>query len=205
MTNAGMTTARDNPFATARLERLLPFVPAWSGLSWHAIDARLRHFGCRCAITGNHGSGKTALLDALAGRWRARGCQVVPLFFNDAFPPRCTQLLALRRSITPATIVLCDGSEQLNFLQWRVLWHVASRGHGLLVTAHHRARLPVAVHLEATPELLARLLREVDPAANWDGHAGALLHAHEGNIREVFRACYLATAHGLQKPGGAAA
>lgn len=189
-----MMKARDNPFATDRLERVLPFVPEWSIGSWQEIDHRLEKYGHRCAITGDHGAGKTTLLDALSVRFVAEGADVVRLFFNDGRPASFSRILELRERFTANSMVLCDGSELLGISRWRVLRWITRNARGLIVTAHDKARLPVAIRLTPSPELIAKLLRIVDPQGVWD--AEALFAAHHGNVRSIFRACYFAVADG---------
>ena len=52
--------AGDNPFAPGRLERVLGFDPALAGTSWEALEERWQALGCRAAVTGHRGSGKSA-------------------------------------------------------------------------------------------------------------------------------------------------
>ena len=73
-------TAQENPFAPGRLRRVLGFDPVLAGTSWESLESRWRELGCRAAVTGHRGSGKTSLLEACAGRLDEAPLR---LFFND--------------------------------------------------------------------------------------------------------------------------
>ena len=166
-----MLKARNNPFATDRLEKRLQFVPLWSGLSWGEIDSSIGSLQNRCAIVGDHGTGKTTLLEALARRYRANGDAVVSLFYNDRTRPDLVEILQRRKEISSRTMVFCDGSESLRLWHWLALLHVTQHARGLIVSGHTRAKLPVAVRLESSAELVARVLEEVDSKGDWGARA----------------------------------
>ena len=75
--------ARDNPFATAHLQRLSY---RFQGASWDELLDRLQRLGWRAAIVGPHGSGKTTLLEALAEELRVRGFETCLIRLNEEHP-----------------------------------------------------------------------------------------------------------------------
>ncbi len=170
--------ARDNPFATHRVEALLAFAPAWLGTSWEKLLADLEAHRYRAAIVGPHGSGKTTFLDALVPRLRRRGLAVQHYFLNDRITARPEP------ADDPETLVIVDGAERLGFRAWRRL-----RAHPrLLLTQHRAGRLPTLLRTSATPAMLEVFASRLDPGLALD--APALFRKHRGNLREALLECY---------------
>jgi hypothetical protein len=178
--------AKDNPFATERVEALLPYEPEWIGQSWAAIDAAFARHDRRGAVVGPHGSGKTTFLETLARRLRESGEDVAPLFINRQ-----------RRSIAPAyftaltdrTIILFDGAEQLGPIAWRRFLNRTRHTRGLIVTAHRISRLPTLFETDASPTVLQRCIERLDPEFT-AGKSDALFDRHRGNLRHALLECY---------------
>ena len=177
--------ARRNPFATERLDRLgyrdpatgEPLEPA--GLD-RLLD-RLEALGGRAAIVGPEGSGKTALLEALAPRLARRGWRVR----WSASGPREA------RALDEASFLLIDGAERLAHRGWRRLLAASGGAGGLLVTVHRPGPLPTLVDCATSPELLATLMDELagGPAPDLPG-SHELFVRHRGNLREALLELY---------------
>jgi len=151
-----------NPFSTRWIRPgVLPFLfPA--GVDASQLVTRLRELGWWAQILGEHGSGKSSLLQTLRASLEAAGRRV--------------ELLALQAGETRLrfgpdhapqwnehTQVVIDGYEQLGWYARRWLRRQCRRRNaGLLVTAHRRLRLPVLWQAASTPAMaqtvVARLL-----------------------------------------------
>jgi len=176
-----MPRARDNPFAVHRVlrERYRLSAPEWD-----ALMARLERIGRRGAIVGTHGSGKTTLLEDLAGRLELRGWRIHFLRFNAD-----QHRLALGSRWDAGDFVLCDGVEQLSFLDWRRLARRAGRAGGLVVTTHRAGRLPVLRRCETSPALLQSLAASLgEPLSTRE--CGELHARHRGNLRAALGQLY---------------
>lgn len=178
--------AADNPFASHRVESVRYRLPG----GWDALLGRLAAIGHRAAVVGGHGSGKTALLEALGPRLVARGFELRRVRLSrerPALEPAAERLLlsgAGRRHL-----LVVDGAEQLGRAGWRRLVRGARTAGGLVVTGHHRGPLPTLIECTTSPALLAGIVDELlaeapsggprppDPAALWRRHRGNLRHA----------------------------
>lgn len=187
------TPARLNPFATDRLQRELPFDPAWCGTDWENLLNRLTAQRHRGLICGPHGSGKTTLLDALAPRLEHRGFRPLRWLLTDELPaPRPDDWQALAASGAD-TILLLDGAERLPWRAWhRLLTRHEPHLGGLVATTHRPTRrLPLLLKTQTTPAMLIAFIRRLDPGFLLGDDAIAELHeTHRGNLREALFACY---------------
>lgn len=178
--------ARDNPFATGRIERLLRFDPELVGTCWDTIEARWRELDRRACVVGHHGSGKTTFLDAFARRLEARQ-PVVRLFFNRShhrLDDHDRELLAA----SAGAVVLVDGDGHLPWRERRELARTTGNAAGLL-SARHRARgLPVLLHLRADLDLARRLAARLVDREPPD--LERRLRRRRLNLRELWMDCY---------------
>ncbi len=170
--------ARRNPFAAERLDRLAYRDPA-TGEPVGPADLdrlldRLEALGRRAAIVGSEGSGKTALLEALAPRLERRGWRVR----WSAPGPRTAEAGGA------ATFLLIDGEERLAHRGWRRLLRASRGAGGLLVTTHRPGPLPTLAECGTSPELLATLMAELATEPTQGLPTARELHArHRGNLR----------------------
>jgi hypothetical protein len=181
-------TARGNPFAPGRLRRVLGFDPALAGTTWEALESRWRELGCRAAVTGHRGSGKTSLLDAWAERLDPPPLR---LFFND----RHRELDPADRAALASCagkVLLIDGENHLSWFRRRELRRASRAAGGVLVARHGRGGWPELIRLRSDPAQAAILLERAAP--EW---AGRFLPEVEfrwkscrGNLRELLLGCY---------------
>jgi hypothetical protein len=176
-----MRRARDNPFA---VHRVLRERYRLSSSEWQALMARLERLDWRGAIVGPHGSGKTTLLEDLAGRLEQQGWRIHFLRLNAE-----QRRLSALTGWGAGDFVLCDGAEQLGFLdRLRLVIRAWSAG-GLVMTTHGAGRLPVLHRCKTSPELLHSLVASLGsplPAR----FCGELHARHDGNLRAALGELY---------------
>jgi hypothetical protein len=123
--------ARDNPFASDRVESLRYRLPA--GLTWDELLQRLAALRFRAALVGPHGHGKTTLLEDLAPRLTARGFRVRTVTLRQDERKVDWQRF---RSLGPDDFLLLDGAELLGRPAWLRVRLSCRRAGGLIVTSH---------------------------------------------------------------------
>jgi hypothetical protein len=193
--------ARDNPFATDRVERVLAFNPEWAGTTWHAIETRWQKLGRRAILTGRHGSGKTTFLDAWKNRLSQNnqdiqdGHETLDLFLNREKTTLTPESWLALENCTEKTIIL-DGEEQLSWLARRKFHRLTRNAHALLVTRHRPSNLPTLLHLDPDITTLHLCVQQLAP-----DHYPRLTpdlptwwNQTQGNIREALLLCYDAMA-----------
>lgn len=181
-------TARDNPFAPGRLRRVLGFDPALAGTTWDALESRWRELGCRAAVTGHRGSGKTSLLEAWAERLDNAPLR---LFFNDRHNDLDEADRALLASCS-GKVLFVDGENHLSWLRRRELRRATREAAGVLVARHGRGGWPELIRLRSDPQQAALLLERAAPecAGRFLPEVERRLKRNRGNLRELFLGCY---------------
>lgn len=174
--------ARDNPFASDRVEGLRYRLPA--GLTWDQLLERLAALRFRAALVGPHGRGKTTLLEELAPRLAARGFRVRTVTLRQE--ERKVDWSRLR-GLGPDDILLLDGAELLGRIAWLRVRLSCRRAGGLIVTSHRPGLLPTLLECGTTPELLSDLVREL---TGEEVETGELFDRHGGNLRKAFWELY---------------
>jgi hypothetical protein len=181
-------TARDNPFAPGRLRRVLGFDPELAGTSWESLESRWRELGCRAAVTGHRGSGKTTMLDA----WAERFSEVpLRLFFNDRHDDLDDADRAVLESCS-GKVLFIDGENHLSWLRRRELRRATRMAAGVLVARHGRGGWPELIRLRSDPQQAAILLERAAPkcAARFLPEVERRLRRSRGNLRELFLGYY---------------
>jgi hypothetical protein len=195
-----MIPARDNPFASHRVESLKYRYP---GFNFDEAVAQLEQMQWRAAILGPHGTGKTTLLLELHRHLqsttndRSESTRVwfVPLDRSS----RNQQWLELLEECSPQTILLVDGIERLRWSRRiRLLglgpsWiRQSSLPRSIIVTTHRSIGLPVWLRTTSNSATMEELLLELHPAASPEtiDQARKLFTTRRGNIRDVFWKLY---------------
>jgi len=185
-----MMKARHNPFRT---ERVLEIRYRLLDTCWDDLFKRLEELGFRAAITGEHGTGKTTLLEDMEPRLVDRGFIPILLFQNDtttaldesAYKP-------FFKEITSDHIILFDGADLLTNREWIRFAKNTRKAGGLIITSHQDELLPVLTECRTTFELLDEIVKDLLGAGS--GPAKQTLQelfiTHNGNIRDVLRALY---------------
>jgi hypothetical protein len=168
--------ARENPFATSRLERVRY---RWNGVTAERLLERFAAMGRRAAIAGPEGSGKTTLLAEMGEGLRREGFRVVHLRAGKGMP---AQFKPGARDI-----VLLDEADVLGPFAWRRFLRQARGAGGLLIATHRAGRLPVLWRCETSPALLDEIAAEL--AGETDCTEG-LFKKHGGNIRAALLDLY---------------
>jgi hypothetical protein len=186
----------DNPFATCWTRPgALPYCFP-NGQSAGQLVERLAALHWQGAIIGPHGSGKSALVQALKPALKAAGCELQEFTLR---PPQPTSVqlsmpqyptAALRQHSHRRLLVIIDGYDQLGWWRrWRLTRFCRRAGCGLLVTAHSPLRIPALIHLRPSRALVEQLVaqlaaRTCTPIILADVAAS---HACYGsNVREIF-------------------
>jgi hypothetical protein len=183
--------ARDNPFATQRVERILHFDPQLSGTNWAAIDDRWELLDRRASLVAAHGAGKSTFLDAFQKRLEASGHSVLRIFLNQESNKLSAEQWRMLGCCSQQ-IVMLDGEEQLGHLaRWR-FYRLVQNCSGLLIARHKPTNLPQLLVLDPNMELLLACIDKLAPE-HLD-HLKPMLDGwwqeHDGNIREILLRCY---------------
>jgi len=192
--------ARDNPFASDRVEATLDFEPSWSesGLDWTGLLDRWRTLRFRATIVGPNGSGKSTLLRSLAAHLRSQGGLVRDLFLNDqknTLSEEEWQDLERLTDCPGRTTVLLDGAEQLSWRGRHRFRKIIDRHAFRVLGTHHRpGRWPTLISTTTTPALLAHLIekltRDSSSPSLTESQIEDLFARHRGNLREALWECY---------------
>jgi hypothetical protein len=180
--------ARDNPFAVQRAGALAYRL---AGFDRAALLARFRDLGCRAALVGPPGHGKTTLLDELTCRLAAEGWRPRRVVLRQGERRLTAGDQALLFAGVGATdLLVVDGAQELSALAWRQLRRASVAAGGLLVTSHHEGLLPTLHLCATTPELLAELMAELAPDLEGLPTAGELFARHRGDLRAALFEAY---------------
>lgn len=182
---------RDNPFRAGRVDGLGYRFP--DGVSAESLIAGLFRLGGRAAIVGPHGHGKSTLLRALATALLERGYDVRRATLRTESPRLAPEVAhGFLSNLTPQTMLLLDGAEQLSRPRWLHLRWRARHAGGLLITSHGAGLLPTLFECSTTPELLEELMRELTErqGATEPPAARALHLRHRGDLREALREAF---------------
>lgn len=159
----------------------------------HALQAQ-----CSCLL-GPKGTGKTTLLEDLEPLLQQRGftahwCRLT----LDSSSRERSHAIAQLKQIGPNQVCLFDGAEVLNFWQWRRVCRSArTNGATLIATLHRKRGVPILLRTQPNWPLVHQFVRELSAEHYNDelrDQAEQAFEISRGNMREVFRACYLALA-----------
>ena len=183
--------AIDNPFRSSAIASLRYRISAAkrSALLQRFIENRWQ--GC---IRGPHGTGKSTLLEDLATQIDSHDIRWIILHRNSAW---AIKLNALRKLLLakPCALYCVDGAEALGLPIWSALslW-LRARGTKVLATTHHVCFLRSVLVTEKNQALMLTITREL-AGSHWNRDLQQIafdaFQRNHGNMREVFRACYL--------------
>lgn len=187
--------ASSNPFRSSCVEQIRYALPA-NALE-ALVDQALQE-PCSCLL-GTKGTGKTTLLEDLEPHLQQRGRKThwIHLTLESTQADRAAAIAEIR-SLSQQHVCLFDGAEVLNFWQWRRVCRTARSNELTLIATLHRKRgVPILCHTQADWPLMEQFVRQLAGNHYSDQlreHAQQAFQANHGNMREVFRACYLALA-----------
>jgi energy-coupling factor transporter ATP-binding protein EcfA2 len=188
--------ASANPFRSSSVEQIRYALPAQALES--LLDQALKQ-SCS-GVLGPKGSGKTTLLEDLEAPLRQRGLQVhwARLQLESSRQLRAKTIGQLQHLGTQH-VCLFDGAEVLNFWQWRRVCHIARSNRITLIATLHRKRgVPILLRTQPDWRLAQQFVRQLAGTHYSEQllqHAQQAFQASQGNMREVFRTCYLVLAH----------
>ena len=187
--------ARENPLAVVRTSSV---AFRFADHDWEYHFQRLRDLGFRAAIVGKQGSGKSTLLAEMRDQLEQRGVDSHYVFLPQDRGVHEVMLSVAFECSRAGCVLLVDGIERLGFFNRRDLLKRTRDMAGLVVTKHHRCKLPTWIKTETNPELLTDVLVDLDL-----GHPQIILagqvafEKHDGNIRDALRDLYDQFAAGL--------
>ena len=187
--------ANVNPFRSSSVEqiRYRLEVDALEALVDHALQEP-----CSCLL-GPKGTGKTTLLEDLEPLLQQRDFTTHWCRLNlDSTQQERRNVTTQIQELVPQQVCLFDGAEVLNFWQWRRICRTArSNGSTLIATLHHKRGVPILLRTQPDWPLVHQFVHQLsgdhysEPLRE---HAEQAFKINRGNMREVFRACYLALA-----------
>ena len=185
--------ARFNPLRAERILQVRFRLDALEpGLTLDELLKRWESQGRRGALVGPHGSGKTTLLEDLATHLVTYGYRPVYLRLSSEKRHFSRDESRVLRSISQATVILLDGAEQLNYLDWLRFKYRTKKAKGLIITSHRAGLLPTLLECHTSPQLLREILHQIlgNDAAVWDVECEALWKRHRGDLGLALREIY---------------
>lgn len=185
-----------NPFRSSQLERLRYQLPQQD---LEALVRRAFSLSATCLL-GPKGTGKTTLMEDLATIIESHGRPVhwVRLSLGSSLHERAAALTELEQ-LDANQVCLFDGGEVLSRWQWwRACRAARVQGFTFIATLHRKRGLAVLHQTQPNWALTQRFVQELAGthfSFRLQVHAQQAYARNQGNMREVFRACYLALAH----------
>ena len=187
--------ASSNPFRSSNVEKIRYMLEVDE---IETLADRALSNPCSCLI-GAKGTGKTTLLEDLEPLFQQRGFATHWIRLNlDSTQHERKRVTKQLQSLKPKQVCLFDGAEVLNLWQWRRICRTArSNGLTLIVTLHRKRGVPILLRTQPDWPLAHQFVRQLAGSHYSDAlgkHAEQAFKINHGNMREVFRACYLALA-----------
>jgi energy-coupling factor transporter ATP-binding protein EcfA2 len=190
-----MLKAKDNPFRSSRLEKIRYELP--SDVLETLVDQALNE-SCSCLL-GPKGTGKSTLLEDLEPLLQQRGYTThwIRLTLESPHEDHTAARVQVKQ-LGKGEVCLVDGAEVLSFVNWHRLCWLARKNQMTLIATLHRKR-GVSILRRTQPDwaLMQRFVRQLSGTYytnQLNDHAQLAFQTSHGNMREVFRACYLALA-----------
>ena len=178
----------DNPFNAQRIDSL-PYLEYEYALS--EVAMRLKRHGYRGAISGPHGCGKTAMLQALGDQLMEHGLTPLPLFINQdrkhALPNDWRRTI---RNARHTDALLLDGYDLLPM--WARGWvlFASMRAGAVVVTTHREVRFKTIACPTPSRVILRRLIAQLAPTLEDSIDSDQLFDRCDGNLRDALRLAY---------------
>jgi hypothetical protein len=187
--------ASANPFRSSSVEQIRYALPseALAALVDHALGEP-----CSCLL-GPKGTGKTTLLEDLESHMQRRDHNThwTRLKQESTQQDRADAIAQLQQ-LDAQHVCLFDGAEVLNFWQWRRVCKLSrTNGFALIATLHRKRGVPILLRTQPDWPLVEQFVQQLSAtyfSETLREHAQQAFQASNGNMREVFRACYLALA-----------
>lgn len=150
-----------------------------------------------CCLVGPEGSGKTTLLEDLVPLLQTPSVRIRSLNLQEE-TTRLEKKRALDslEQLDQRDICLLDGGEVFSWMAWRRIRRMGRRRRFRLIATLHTSRgLPVLYRTKACWETTSQLVRSLagpSLSPQLEPVARQAFTESSGNVREVFRACYLA-------------
>jgi energy-coupling factor transporter ATP-binding protein EcfA2 len=187
--------AAENPFRSSAIDKVRFRIPP-EELASLASKTLSEGYRC-CCLLGPEGSGKTTLLEDLEPILRERP-QPIHFYRLREESSRLDRSKVMKSilQLGPDDICLLDGGEVLHWTAWLSLRRAArTRKFRLIATLHRNRGLPVLYRTNpdwATTSQLVVSLAGHTMCPTLESIARKAFTDNSGNVREVFRACYIA-------------
>ena len=184
--------ANENPFRSSSVEQIRYALPTAS-LKSLCEQALTETYSC---LLGPKGTGKTTLLEDLEPHIRQRGCQThwIRLNLESTKQDRRNAIDQLA-TFGEQDVCLFDGAEVLSWWQWLKLRNAAKTQHFKLIATLHKQRgIPILLNTDANWSLAKQFIEQLAGdhyTIELHEQAKRSFDKNQGNMREVFRSCYL--------------
>ena len=167
-----------------------------SDQSMHALIDRFQNSHCIGAILGPHGTGKSTLLEDIQLKLNNLGYVTRHRRIHEGISRQEKRALFADILNGDDSVFFLDGGENLGLVSWFwLVYQVRMKGSRLLATTHKISLLPTLHKTEINKSLMLELTRLLADE-HWDTCLEKLAldtyQRYRGNMREVFRACYIA-------------
>lgn len=183
---APKTKARNNPFATSRLEALHY---RFENNSWNSFLERLNSTNYTGALVGPEGVGKTTLLLELKDKLANAGHMPLLIRLSGGKSNMPFSFWLCKRS--SAQVILVDSAENLPLWQFQLLkLKCKIHSFGLIITAHKEGLLPTLIRCSSSLELFCQLTEELLGYKLEKQTLSSIYTRSQGNIRLAFLELY---------------
>jgi hypothetical protein len=147
--------ACDNPFSACRIDNI-SYRPLDTSIE--QLLEKLSALNYRAAIIGEHGRGKTTLLETLKDRLKNNGFNIKSIFINDTSPLTRQKRTDFLKILKPNDLVFVDGADRLNIFTWRRFkFRIFQLNCGLVITSHKAGMLPTLIECSTTCDMFIDL------------------------------------------------
>jgi predicted ATPase len=186
---------RSNPFSTRNWQAGVIDYIFESGVDCRVILERLTTAGGVGQIVGEHGTGKSTLIESLAKFFIQQELNVQKITINSTQKKLPQDFLLSLQQINTSTIYILDGYEQLSLLSRirlrRKNWHNSA---GFIFTTHKPATfIPVIYKTTSQPKIFQNLVQNMIKNTNFkinNDQITQILKNENGNFRNSFFKLY---------------